>query len=110
MAKIVTIYLSNEEAKELQEFCNENQCTQYSALKTAVKELLSKPMYLEEEILEKDAEEIQTIEESLQDDVNTKDKLKEDNERSEEDEIQSSKITQSDLIKKFVMSLRNSRN
>jgi hypothetical protein len=46
VAKIVTIYLSDEEARELQEFCNENQCTQYSALKTAVKELLSKPIQI----------------------------------------------------------------
>ena len=44
LGKIVTIYLSDEEAKELKEFCDENQCTQYSALKTAVKQLLSRPV------------------------------------------------------------------
>ena len=42
MGKIVTIYLTDDEARELKTFCDENQCTQYSALKTAVKQLLSK--------------------------------------------------------------------
>ena len=44
MGKIVTVYLSDEEAKDLKTFCDDNRCTQYSALKTAVKELLSKPV------------------------------------------------------------------
>ena len=30
MGKIVTIYLSDDEARELKSFCDENQCTQYS--------------------------------------------------------------------------------
>ena len=44
MGKIVTIYLSNDEARRLQEFCDANKCTQYSALKTAVKQILSEPI------------------------------------------------------------------
>ncbi len=44
MGKIVTVYLSDEEAKDLKTFCDDNRCTQYSALKTAVKELISKPI------------------------------------------------------------------
>ena len=44
MGRIFTVYLSDEESLQLKSFCDENQCTQYSALKTAVKELLSKPI------------------------------------------------------------------
>ena len=44
MGKIVTVYLSDDEVKDLKIFCDENRCTQYSALKTAVKELISKPI------------------------------------------------------------------
>jgi len=44
MGKIVTVYLSDEEVKDLKTFCDDNRCTQYSALKTAVKELISKPV------------------------------------------------------------------
>ena len=40
MGKVITIYLSDEEARSLKGFCDENRCTQYSALKTAVKQLL----------------------------------------------------------------------
>ena len=40
MGKILTLYLSDEEAHQLKAFCDENQCTQYSALKIALKELL----------------------------------------------------------------------
>jgi hypothetical protein len=36
LGKIVAIYLSDAEAKDLK-FCNENQCSQYSALKTAAR-------------------------------------------------------------------------
>jgi hypothetical protein len=42
MGKITTIYLTDNESIRLKKFCDENQCTQYSALKTAVKELISK--------------------------------------------------------------------
>ena len=55
MGKITSIYLTDEEAKQLEKFCEKNQCTQYSALKTALRELLStsikeeKPSTLEEE-------------------------------------------------------------
>ena len=44
MGKITSIYLTDEEAKQLEKFCEENQCTQYSALKTALRELLSTPI------------------------------------------------------------------
>ncbi|MGD8544568.1 MAG: hypothetical protein PVH12_00185 [Candidatus Bathyarchaeota archaeon] len=36
MGKITSIYLTNEEAEELERFCNENGCSQYSAMKTAL--------------------------------------------------------------------------
>jgi predicted transcriptional regulator len=49
MGKIVTIYLSDQEARDLKEFCEENRCTQYSALKTAVKQLLFEPINRKEE-------------------------------------------------------------
>jgi Holliday junction resolvase len=44
MGKVTSIYLTDEEIAELKKFCNENQCTQYLALKTAISELLSKPV------------------------------------------------------------------
>jgi hypothetical protein len=40
MGKVVTIYLSDEETRDLKDFCDTNRCTQYGALKTAVKQLL----------------------------------------------------------------------
>lgn len=49
MGKITSIYLTDEEAAELKKFCEENQCTQYSALKAVLRELLSKPMKEKEE-------------------------------------------------------------
>ena len=56
MGKITSIYLTDEESIELKKFCDENQCTQYSALKTALRELLSKPIQkTEEENEEKDS-------------------------------------------------------
>ena len=54
MGKIVTIYLSDGEARDLKEFCDENQCTQYSALKTAVRQILSKPIQQDEEHIEEE--------------------------------------------------------
>ena len=44
MGKVVTIYLYDEETRGLKDFCDENQCTQYSALKTAVRQLLYSPL------------------------------------------------------------------
>jgi hypothetical protein len=44
MGKITSIYLTDKEVAELKKFCEENQCTQYSALKTALRELTSKPI------------------------------------------------------------------
>jgi hypothetical protein len=42
MGKLTSIYLTDEEFAELKKFCEENQCSQYSAIKTAVRELVSK--------------------------------------------------------------------
>jgi hypothetical protein len=52
MGKVVTIYFSDEEAQDLKDFCDENRCTQYSALKTAVKQLLHKPLISFENVSE----------------------------------------------------------
>lgn len=49
MGKITTIYLTDKENAELKKFCDENQCTQYSALKTALRELLNQPLIEREE-------------------------------------------------------------
>ena len=48
MGKITSIYLTEEEAMQLEKFCEENQCTQYSALKTALREMVSRPIKEEE--------------------------------------------------------------
>ena len=64
MGKVVTIYLSDEEARDLKGFCDENRVTQYNALKTAVKQLLYNPeeavveeTWIEEEKVYEDHEE-----------------------------------------------------
>jgi Holliday junction resolvase len=62
MGKIVTIYLSDQEVHDLKEFCEENRCTQYSALKTAVKQLLFEPIQWKEE-----DRLVETVEESTED-------------------------------------------
>jgi len=49
MGKVVTLYLSDEETRHLKDFCDENQCTQYSALKTAVRQLIYRPLESYEE-------------------------------------------------------------
>lgn len=41
--QMVTLNLTGEEASELKEYCLENQCTQHTAVQTALKELLSRP-------------------------------------------------------------------
>ena len=61
MGKMTSIYLTDEEVAELKKFCNENQCTQYSALKTALRELLCKPI---KETEEKSSFERETLQES----------------------------------------------
>ena len=48
MAKVITIYLSGEEVKALEKFCDKNNCSQYATLKTALKELLYKPAEAQE--------------------------------------------------------------
>ena len=42
LGKVTSIYLSDEEAAELKKFCEENNCTQYAVIKTAMKEMISK--------------------------------------------------------------------
>jgi len=49
LGKIVTVYLTDDEASDLRSFCDENQCTQYSAQKTALRDLIYKPVKLEME-------------------------------------------------------------
>ena len=92
MGKIVTIYLSDEETRDLKEFCDENQCTQYSALKTAVRQLLSKPIQWEEEdIPEEIIEEPQeTIEEVQEESVTRDDAIEESVEQPDRDETTTS--------------------
>ena len=58
MGKITSIYLTEREAKQLEKFCEENQCTQYSALKTALRELLLKPAQEDEAPAAEEKEEI----------------------------------------------------
>ena len=57
MGRVVTIYLSDDEVKELKDFCDENQCTQYSALKTAVKQLLSGSVQTDKQVPQEIVEE-----------------------------------------------------
>ena len=40
LGKMVSIYLTDKEADDLKRFCEDNNCTQYSAVKTAIRELL----------------------------------------------------------------------
>jgi Holliday junction resolvase len=67
LGKIVTIYLSDDEARDLKEFCDESRCTQYSVLKTAVRQLLYRPVQVEEEgpqeIVEEPEETLEDTEE-----------------------------------------------
>jgi hypothetical protein len=87
LGKIVTIYLSDDEAGDLKEFCDENRCTQYSALKTAVKQLLSKPILLEvntlEDLLMEPQEVIEEIEENSTGDDEIEDDVLQDDEDAE---------------------------
>ncbi|MCW4037875.1 MAG: hypothetical protein NWF13_03970 [Candidatus Bathyarchaeota archaeon] len=57
MGKVTSIYLTDEEASELKRFCEENQCTQYSAIKTGLRELLAKPKTESKEVNQTDEEE-----------------------------------------------------
>ena len=45
---MVSVYLTDKETEGLNRFCESNGCTQYSALKTALHELLSKPIEVKE--------------------------------------------------------------
>ena len=85
MAKIVTIYLSDEEARELKTFCEENTCTQYSALKTAVKQLLFKSVLLEEDGPEEPLEEPQDTLEESEENITGDDEIEDDVLKNDED-------------------------
>ena len=41
MGKVTSIYLTDEEAAMLKEFCSANGCTQYTAIKTALRDMLA---------------------------------------------------------------------
>jgi hypothetical protein len=41
MGKMTSLYLTAEEASDLEEYCEEYQCSQYSVLKNALREFLS---------------------------------------------------------------------
>jgi Holliday junction resolvase len=71
LGKIVTIYLSDDEARDLKEFCDESRCTQYSALKTAVRQLLYRPNQVEEKGAQEIAEEPEEIYEELPEEEST---------------------------------------
>ena len=49
MGKMVSIYLTDREADGLRRFCEDHSCTQYFALKTALRELLLQPLGRKEE-------------------------------------------------------------
>ena len=42
MGKMTSIYLTDQEVADLERFCEENKCTKYSVLKTALRQLVSK--------------------------------------------------------------------
>jgi DNA-binding MurR/RpiR family transcriptional regulator len=50
--------LTDNEAGDLKRFCENHGCTQYSVLKTALHELLSKPLEIKEKEDDKDQLEI----------------------------------------------------
>ena len=102
MGKIVTIYLSNEEARDLRDFCDENQCTQYSALKTAVKHLLSRPLQVEG-----DEDVPEEVIEEPQDEVIVDEEVEESIELPEEEEDPAS--DSDDTLRQFLRRLRNTR-
>lgn len=102
MGKIVTIYLSDEEARELRDFCDENQCTQYSALKTAVKQVLSKPMRREEEDVPED------LIDETQEDTFIRDEVVEES-IEEPDEDEGTVEDSDDPLMRYLISLRKKR-
>ena len=110
MGKITTIYLSDAEARRLKEFCDENQCTQYSALKTAVKQLLFKSIQ-REETPQKIIEEIpqENEEEFPEENPISNDEVEETIEQSEREETST---PDSDVarMRKLLRRLRNGKN
>jgi predicted transcriptional regulator len=101
MCKIVTIYLSDDEARRLQEFCDENKCTQYSALKTAVKQILSEPGAKDEENLQEVTEESHEIMEGSQEEIVIKDDETEES-LDQLDETEQRTINSDSLLKRLI--------
>jgi hypothetical protein len=67
VGKVTSIYLTDEEASELKRFCEENQCTQYSAIKTGLRELIAKPKTESAEVEQPDEDEEEETTSSLWD-------------------------------------------
>jgi len=105
VAKIVTIYLSDEEARELKTFCEENTCTQYSALKTAVKQLLFKSVLLEEDGPEEPLEEPQDTLEESEENITGDDEIEDDVVQNDEDK--ELPLEKKDFLKGFLRRLKN---
>ena len=72
MGKIATLYLSDSELAELKNFCDENQCNQYPALKTALRELLSKSIERTSQTVDKNINTNTLKKENLEDEKQTK--------------------------------------
>ena len=88
MGKIVTIYLSEDEARDLKEFCDESRCTQYSVLKTAVRQLLYRPVLVEEEGPQEVIEEPEEVYEEPPEEDELKEEFIEDSSEQPEEETQ----------------------
>jgi hypothetical protein len=95
VGKVVTIYLSDEETQDLKDFCDENQCTQYSALKTAVKQLLYRPV-------ESDYDEPRVEDTSIDEDQEEVSELIEDNKEIEEEEENKTKDRMTALLNRII--------
>ena len=54
MGKMVSIYFTDREADDLRRFCEDHSCTQYSAVKTALRELLLKPVGGKQQVVNDD--------------------------------------------------------
>jgi hypothetical protein len=88
LGKIVTIYLSDDEARDLREFCDESRCTQYSVLKTAVRQLLYRPVQTEEEMpIEIDEEPEELQEEPIEEDILVEDSPEKPVQTSDQEEL-----------------------
>jgi hypothetical protein len=69
MGKITSIYLTDEEASELESYCEEHQCSQYSVLKNALRDFLSNSKHesIEENVIPQESEGEEQQQESKED-------------------------------------------